>query len=142
MIASAAPLLVVSTSIVILAATGNLLSASPIVIAVQVGAMALSVWARRSFPKDAFRVVAVPGAPSVIRRGPYRSIRHPMYSGALIFIWSAVLSHMSPWTLVLGAVVTAVVAARVVVEERLLRQRYPEYDAYARTTKALIPFIV
>lgn len=142
MIASAAPLAVVISSIVILAVTGNLISPSPYVIAVQAGAIALSVWARRSFPKDSFRVVANPGASSIIRRGPYRSIRHPMYSAALIFIWAAVLSHLSPWTLVLGLVVTSVVGARVVVEERLLRQRYPEYEGYARATKALIPFIV
>lgn len=142
MIGSAAPLVVVISSIVLLAVTGNLFTASPYVIAVQAGAVALSVWARRSFPKDSFRVVAVPGASSIIRRGPYRSIRHPMYSAVLVLIWSGVLSHLSRWTLVLGVVVTAVVVARVIVEERVLRQRFPDYDAYARTTKALIPFIV
>jgi len=142
MIGSAAPLVVVIGSIVVLALTGNLLTPSPYWIAVQAGAIAVSVWARRSFPKNSFRVVANPGSASMITRGPYRLIRHPMYSAALIFIWAAVLSHLSPWTLVLGVVVTSVVVARVVVEERLLRARYAEYDAYARTTKALIPFVV
>jgi protein-S-isoprenylcysteine O-methyltransferase Ste14 len=33
------------------------------------------------------------------------------------------------------------VVASVVVEERLLRARYPDYDAYARSTKALVPYV-
>lgn len=142
MLTSPAPLIVVIGVIVALAVTGNLFDASPSVIAAQAVAVALSVWARRSFPKSAFRVSAAPGASSIIRRGPYRFIRHPMYSAALLFIWAAVLSHVSLWTLTLGVTVTLVVSVRLIAEERLLRARYADYGAYARSTKALIPFIV
>lgn len=141
MITSPALLIVVISAIVVLAVTRNLFAASPYVIAAQAMAVVLSVWARRSFPKRTFRVAAVPGGSSVIRRGPYRFVRHPMYSAALLFIWTAVLSHLSFWTLAIGAVVTSVVLRRVVVEERLLRTRYPEYGEYAHSTKALIPFV-
>ena len=141
-ITSPVPLIVVISAIVALAVTRNLFAASPYVIAAQAIAIALSVWARRSFPKGAFRVVATPGAPAIIRRGPYCFVRHPMYSAVLLFIWAAVLSHPSQWTLLLGALVTLVVSLRVVAEERLLRTRYSDYDAYARSTKAVIPFIV
>ena len=142
MITSPAPLIVVIGAILVLAATGNLVAASPYVVAAQAMAVALSVWARRSFPKGSFRVVAVPGASAIIRRGPYRFLRHPMYTAVLLFIWAAVLSHLSPWTLLLGGLVTLVVSLRVIAEERLLRTRYPDYDAYARSTKAVIPFVV
>jgi protein-S-isoprenylcysteine O-methyltransferase Ste14 len=142
MITSPAPLIVVVSAIVVLAVTRNLFAASPYVIAAQAMAVALSMWARRSVPKSTFRVVAAPSASSIIRRGPYRFVRHPMYSAALLFIWTAVLSHLSLWTLGLGAVVTLVVLSRVIAEERLLRTRYQEYREYARSTKALIPFIV
>ena len=142
MLTSPAPLVVVIGAIVALAVTGNLFDASPSVIAAQAIAVALSVWARRSFPKSVFRVSAAPGASSIIRRGPYRFIRHPMYSAALLFIWAAVLSHVSLWTLTLGVTVTLVVSVRLIAEERLLRARYADYGAYARSTKALIPFIV
>jgi protein-S-isoprenylcysteine O-methyltransferase Ste14 len=142
MITSPAPLIVVISAMAILAITGNLFTASPYVITAQATAVALSVWARRSFPKGVFRVVAAPGAPTIIRRGPYRFLRHPMYSAVLLFIWAAVLSHLSLWTLVVGATVTLVVSLRVIAEERLLRTHYPDYDAYVRSTKALIPFVV
>lgn len=142
MITSAVPLLVVIGAIVALGATHSLFAWSPFVIAAQAGAIAMSVWARRSFPRGTFRVTADPSGPSVIRRGPYRFLRHPMYSAALLFIWAAVLSHLSMLNLAVGFAVTGMVAFRVVGEERLLRARYPEYGEYARSTKALVPFIV
>jgi protein-S-isoprenylcysteine O-methyltransferase Ste14 len=133
---------VVITALIGLAATGNLFSPSPVVIAIQLLAIALAVWARRSFPAGAFRVAATPAASTVIQRGPYRFIRHPMYSAALLFIWAGVFSHVSLLTLAVGGVVTAVAAARIILEERLLRARYAEYAAYVRTTKAVVPYLL
>jgi len=141
MMASALALGVVIAGLVVLGVTGNLFSSSPLVIAAQVAAVALNVWARRSFPTGAFRVSAAPGGTATIRRGPYRFIRHPMYAAALLFVWAGVLGHASVLTLAIGAVVTAVALARVVAEERLLRAEYPDYGDYARTTKAFVPYV-
>jgi protein-S-isoprenylcysteine O-methyltransferase Ste14 len=102
----------------------------------------LNVWARISFQRGTFRVTAAPSGAPIITRGPYRFIRHPMYSAALVFIWAGVASHLSVLTLAIGIAVTAVVIARVIVEERLLRAKYPEYLDYSRSTKALIPFVL
>jgi len=141
MITSALPLLFVVAAIAVLGVTGNLFSSSPFVITVQVAAVVLNVWARTSFQSGTFRVTAAPSAASLITRGPYRFIRHPMYSAALVFIWAGVASHLSILTLAIGITVTGVCIGRVIVEERLLRAKYPEYLDYSRTTKALIPFV-
>ena len=133
---------VVAATLVALAATGKLFSASAPVIALQILAVALAVWARRSFPESAFRVSSGPAADAVIRRGPYRLIRHPMYAAALLLIWVAVFSHITVWTLGLGLVVTGIVAVRIGVEERALQERYSDYSAYAHSTKAVIPFLL
>jgi hypothetical protein len=110
----------------VLAVTGNLFSSSPFVIAAQVAAVGLNVWARRSFQEGTFRVSAAPAGTSIIRRGPYRVIRHPMYSAALLFIWAAVVSHVSVLTLTIGIAATVVAIGRVIAEERLLRAQFPE----------------
>jgi protein-S-isoprenylcysteine O-methyltransferase Ste14 len=135
-------LIFVIGALIVLAATGNLVSLSPFAIAAQVLAVGLAVWARRSFPAGAFRVSAGPGGNSVIRRGPYRLIRHPMYAGALLFLWAAVLSHLSLWTGVVGLVTTTIVAIRIGIEERVLRERYTDYDTYAQATKAVVPYLL
>jgi len=139
---SSAALFVVIAVLVALAATGNLFNVSPVLIAVQVISAGLAVWARRSFPRGAFRVVATPGGETLVEKGPYRLIRHPMYSAALLLVWSGILAHVSPWTVTAGALATGVVVVRIVVEERLLRERYEDYGRYARATKALVPFVV
>ena len=124
------PLLFVIAAIVVLGVTGNLFSLSPFVIAVQAVAVGLNVWARISFQSGTFRVTAAPGGASIITHGPYRFIRHPMYSAALLFIWAGVASHLSVLTLAIGIAVTTVGVARVIVEEQLLRAEYPEYFFY------------
>ena len=142
MIRSQLPLLAVVAAIIFLAATRSLLSTNPVVIVLQLAAVGMNIWSRRSFPPATFRVSAAPGGPTLIRRGPYRIIRHPMYASALLFIWAAILSHLSAVTVAVGVIVTSIAGARVMAEERLLREQFPDYGQYARTTKAIIPFVI
>ncbi len=141
MITSALPLIMILGTIAALAISGNLFSASPFVVAAQLAAVGLNVWARLSFSAGTFRVTAAPGGDAILRSGPYGFIRHPMYSAALLFIWAGVLSHLSGLTLAVGIAVTCLAVVRVRAEERLLRARYADYAEYARTTKALVPYV-
>lgn len=127
--------------LVFLAVRGSLFSRSPIVIALQLLALALNGSARFAFPAGQFRVTADPGPGAMVRRGPYRLIRHPMYTGALVFLWAGIVAHWSTVPIVVGLVVTTLGAIRVVEEERLLRDRFPDYPEYARSTKRVIPFV-
>jgi protein-S-isoprenylcysteine O-methyltransferase Ste14 len=142
MIASRLPLVVLVGSILVFAITGNMFSRSPWAIGAQAVAVGVNLWARRSFARDAFRVEAAPAGSAAIRRGPYAFVRHPMYASALLFLWAGILTHVKVWTVGLGVADSALIIARVVTEERLLRARYADYSDYARTTKALLPFIV
>jgi protein-S-isoprenylcysteine O-methyltransferase Ste14 len=128
--------------VVVLIATGSFFSASPLVIACQLGAVALVFWARASFAPGQFRASPSPGGEAVIRRGPYRFIRHPMYAAALLLVWATVLGHWTTIGLVGGVVVVLVLIPRIADEERRLRERYPDYAAYARSTKRLVPFLL
>ncbi|MEZ5417095.1 MAG: methyltransferase [Vicinamibacterales bacterium] len=141
MLTSGLPLALIVSALVGLAATGNLFSGAPLVIAAQLAAVALNLWARASFSKGAFRVGAAPAGTSLMRGGPYRLVRHPMYAAVLLFTWAGVAAHASPATVAVALAVTAVAVARVVAEERLLVAQFPDYSAYAGTTKALIPFV-
>lgn len=94
---SGVALMVVISVLAVLAVTGSLFGTSPTLIAVQLMAAGLAVWARRSFPRGSFRVAATPEGGVLIRRGPYQVIRHPMYSAALLLLWSGIVAHASPW---------------------------------------------
>ena len=135
-------LLFVLVTILYLLISGNLFSLSPFIIATQLLAVALSVWARRSFQKGQFNIQAEPKEGQVLSRGPYQFIRHPMYAAALLLIWSGILGHVSPINLIIGVIITGVVTIRIVVEEQYLRTCYPDYAEYARITKQIIPLII
>jgi protein-S-isoprenylcysteine O-methyltransferase Ste14 len=135
-----APGITVAT-ILFLLVRRQLFSRSPVVIALQIGAVALAFIARRSFAAGQFRVGAPPAAGGVIERGPYRYIRHPMYAAATLLVGAGILSHPSTVNAAAGAVFLVGAMSRIVVEEQFLRARYPEYTMYAQRTKRLVPFV-
>jgi protein-S-isoprenylcysteine O-methyltransferase Ste14 len=105
-------------------------------------AVTLSVWARRNFQNDQFSICEEPKDGHLLSTGPYHFIRHPMYTSALLLIWAGILGHVSPLNLFVGAVVTGLIAIRIVVEEQYLRTSYPDYAEYSQSTKRVIPLII
>jgi protein-S-isoprenylcysteine O-methyltransferase Ste14 len=79
---------------------------------------------------------------ALIRSGPYRYVRHPIYSGILLALLGSAIA-LDRWRALLGFVlifVALLVKSRH--EENRLRQVLPEYGAYASETAALIPFLL
>ncbi len=129
-------------SVLALAVQRSLVSPLPAVIACQLCGLGLMVWARVAFPKGSFSVTAKPAGQRVIQAGPYRLIRHPMYSGALLLLWASIAGHLSIVNVAIGIVASVAVLGKIILEERLLRASFPGYADYARSTKALIPFVL
>ncbi|MCA9978900.1 MAG: isoprenylcysteine carboxylmethyltransferase family protein [Anaerolineales bacterium] len=138
---SKSALLLLISAILFLLLSGNLLSGSPVVITGQLLAVALAVWARRSFGTAQFNIHAEPVSKSLIAAGPYQFIRHPMYAAALLLIWASIAGHVSLLTVIIGVLVTAAILILIITEEKLLQASYPDYEAYAGTTKRIIPFV-
>lgn len=78
----------------------------------------------------------------VITIGPYRIVRHPMYAGATVLLAATPLALGSWWALVIVPPFIAVLAWRLLDEERVLVAELPGYAAYRSTTRArLVPGI-
>ena|SRR5947209_3888071 len=124
-----------------LLATRNLFSSSPFVTSLQVVALLLFLWARVTFGRRSYHVVADPTEGGLVSSGPYRYIRHPIYAAFCLFTLAGVAAHWS-WSsglcngLVLGSAVI-----RIFCEESLVTVRYPEYAHYAATTWRMIPYV-
>jgi protein-S-isoprenylcysteine O-methyltransferase Ste14 len=71
----------------------------------------------------------------VVRTGPYAFVRHPMYVGLVPVMVGMGLWLHSTAAAVAALVPTAFLVARVVLEERVLRARLPEYADYAATVR-------
>ena len=75
------------------------------------------------------------------KNGPYRFVRHPMYLALMIFCGSYVAGNFTAYASALWFVLLFVLALKIHYEERILRARFSDYEAYAKQTKRLIPFV-
>jgi protein-S-isoprenylcysteine O-methyltransferase Ste14 len=117
-------------------------AAFPIVGAVLVAVgLGFSVWARRHLGRNWSASVVVKEGHALIRTGPYRHLRHPIYTGILLaFLGTAVT--IGEWRALLGLLLVVVsFATKSRQEEKRMRETFPEYEQYQRKTAALIPFV-
>ncbi len=77
---------------------------------------------------------------TLITGGPYRWVRHPMYTAVLLFCAGFMLSPPAWWKAVLWLVLLAVVAEKSRMEERYLSQRFAAYANYRNRTGRFLPW--
>ncbi len=73
--------------------------------------------------------------------GPFRLVRHPMYSGGIFFAFGWAIYVRGPLTLAYAIVLLVFVDVKARREERWLRGAFPAYEAYERRVRKLIPFV-
>ncbi len=75
----------------------------------------------------------------LITGGPYGVLRHPTYSGDILFYSGIVVITGAWWGFVLVAVFSALAVVRSRREEKMLAAAYPDYAEYMTRTHALVP---
>jgi protein-S-isoprenylcysteine O-methyltransferase Ste14 len=102
----------------------------------------LAVWARIYLGRNWGMPTTQKEDPELVTSGPYRFVRHPIYSGILLGVLGTALA-----TNLLGLIIVALLGAyfyySASVEEKNLTATFPvAYPAYRSTTKMLIPFVL
>lgn len=120
---------------------GALFTSQPVLLAIQIAAAILMISARIAFGIRSFHATANPTRGGVVSVGPYRYLRHPIYSAVIYFTAAGVAAHLSVPAVALFGLVVAGAVVRMLAEEHLLVQRYPEYRDYMRRTARVIPFV-
>jgi protein-S-isoprenylcysteine O-methyltransferase Ste14 len=109
---------------------------------VLVSGLAFAVWARIYLGRNWGMPMTQKDEPELVTSGPYRFVRHPIYSGLLLAILGTALATNIYWLIALGLMGTYFVySARV--EERLMTSSFPAvYPSYRARTKMLVPFLL
>jgi len=109
-------------------------------VALALGAIAAGLWSMASLGRLSFRIHPMPKAGAKLcRHGPYRFVRHPMYSVVLTLGFAVVWKNPAILALASLMVAAVVLTLKLRLEERLLAERFPDYAAYASATPALLP---
>jgi protein-S-isoprenylcysteine O-methyltransferase Ste14 len=86
--------------------------------------------------------VTVEQGQHVVSSGPYAHVRHPMYAGAAVLIFSMPIAMGSLWGLLAAAIATPALIARILDEEHALSMELPGYDDYRQAVPyRLIPHV-
>ena len=106
--------------------------------------MLFRFWAILILGKYFSPIVGVYKNHAIITRGPYRFVRHPSYTGALVMLFGyAVILRSWIGAVAMLAVMLPVYLYRIRVEERALNRRFPgTYSVYTKGKKRILPWII
>ena len=104
--------------------------------------LALAVWARVHLGRYWSARPGIKQDHQLIRTGPYRFVRNPIYTGLLVGYIGTAIVIGAFWAFVLIIFLLAAFLMRIREEEKLLLGGFgEEYEKYRREVKALIPYL-
>lgn len=78
---------------------------------------------------------------TLITKGPYKYIRHPMYTAVLIGCAALLIHEFSIVRLLMFVSLTLVLLIKLNWEEKMLSKKFIGYTSYTKTSYRLIPFL-
>ena len=122
---------------------GNSLFADqPVLAGLQAAGLLLGTWAILVMSRSRLNVTPVPLKGAVlITSGPYKLIRHPMYTAVLLVFLPLVLSHPNTMNIIVFTILAVNLYFKLNYEEMLLLERFEGYDELMRRTWRLLPYI-
>ena len=105
--------------------------------------IAIGVWAVFSMGRGNLNVSpAVRKSAKLVERGPYRLVRHPMYTALLLFMLSYVIADPTALSIQLWIALLVVLIVKSLYEESLLTRRFPTYVEYKQRTWRFLPYLI
>jgi protein-S-isoprenylcysteine O-methyltransferase Ste14 len=109
-------------------------------VAISLLGLALAIWARRILGKHWSGRITIKVDHELIRTGPYKLVRHPIYTGILAMYTGTAIVSGSCLALLALAMALVAYARKIRLEEANLRTAFgPAYESYCRESHALIP---
>jgi protein-S-isoprenylcysteine O-methyltransferase Ste14 len=108
-----------------------------------IAGLGFALWARVALGRNWSGVVTLKEGHELVERGPYRIVRHPIYTGivTMFFATALVLGHLAGFAGTLLMFVSFWI--KLGREEKLMLHQFPgRYAAYQRRVKRIIPFLL
>ncbi len=101
------------------------------------------LWAVTSNRPGNFNIRPAPKAGGqLVQHGPYRWIRHPMYSALLLLAAGCALVVATPAAWALWLALAAVLTGKAALEEAWMTREHPDYAGYRARTRRFLPWLL
>ena len=111
--------------------------------ALVISGLSLGVWAVTCNPPGKFNIRPEPRAGGqLVVHGPYRWIRHPMYTAVIALAVACAALVDAAWAWLGVAALVAVLVGKATLEERALLVAHPDYGSYRARTRRFLPWVV
>jgi protein-S-isoprenylcysteine O-methyltransferase Ste14 len=102
----------------------------------------LGFWALLQMPRSSFSVHPLPKKEGRLQtQGPYRFLRHPMYTAVLLTCMGWLHNRGGITNLLALMLLTSVFLIKIKLEEQYLSSKFGDYKVYQQKTKRLIPWV-
>ncbi|MBI5403767.1 MAG: isoprenylcysteine carboxylmethyltransferase family protein [Ignavibacteriae bacterium] len=125
----------------ILAATGKVIPENIFLLILLISSFLLALWAMLIMKFHFNAAPEVLDGAELNTRGPYRLIRHPMYTSLLGLGSAWIINDFTFFRLFILLILIANLIIKISYEEKFLKEKFPDYSEYSKKTKRLIPFI-
>jgi protein-S-isoprenylcysteine O-methyltransferase Ste14 len=103
--------------------------------------LGFAIWARVHIGRNWGSPMSQKNEPELVTSGPYRLVRHPIYSGILLASIGTAVALSWAWLIAVALAGVYFIYSAVVEERNLAKQLPDTYPAYKRSTKMLVPFV-
>ena len=124
--------------------SGPVIPNDPIMLLTQLFAIGLGLWAAYTlFKHKTFSALPeLPKNAKLVTEGPFQFVRHPIYSGILLYSLVSILNYTTIPRLIILIVLTLVLLYKLHLEEDYLEHKFGStYITYKLHTKRIIPYL-
>jgi protein-S-isoprenylcysteine O-methyltransferase Ste14 len=109
---------------------------------IQITAVFIGFWSIFELSKGKISIFpSVKNGAVLIQSGPFKLVRHPIYSCVLIYFSSFLLEEISIFSFMFNILLFVVIISKINLEESLLKAHFENYNNYQEKTFKLIPYI-
>ena len=128
-------------SIIFIMLTGKIIPSNPVLFIFLIISLLFAIWAMAEM-KFRFNIFpALLQNSSLVTSGPFKLVRHPIYSSLLLMTMIWIFSDPTLPRIIVWLILTGVLNLKIHIEEKILTGEFPDYIDYKSKTKKLIPFI-
>jgi len=119
-----------------------ILAKNTFLILIQILSLSLVIWSFWTIKFENFELSTKTDKDKrILGIGPFRHVRHPIYTSLLLFTLPLIINYFSILRLGIWVALLILVVLKVQHDENVLRRHFSDYSIYKQSSKKLIPYI-